>query len=250
MTDTNEVLLASYVNKNKDLEKKVTELQQTVDDYRNRFGTYTKEQSQLLLKIQRVKNVLLNSKISKTGYNNYTKYSYFELQDITPVIIPALLEEKLASKFYMNDERIFLQIIDTETGAWDQVSTKLKVYPRNDSPKGDLTYLMKDEQAAQTYARRTLWLLMLDIVEPVPEEVEQKRKTKDKGTQSSVQSELELPEDIDPILNDVFKVIKRDFKDKVPFNKKTVTNKLGSMKKSNKIGEDTYNKCLKLLEQC
>ena len=250
MTDTNEVLLASYVNKNKDLEKKVTELQQTVDDYRNRFGTYTKEQSQLLLKIQRVKNVLLNSKISKTGYNNYTKYSYFELQDITPVIIPALLEEKLASKFYMNDERIYLQIIDTETGAWDQVSTKLKVYPRNDSPKGDLTYLMKDEQAAQTYARRTLWLLMLDIVEPVPEEVERKRKTKDKGTQSSVQSELELPEDIDPILNDVFKVIKRDFKDKVPFNKKTVTNKLGSMKKSNKIGEDTYNKCLKLLEQC
>ena len=250
MTDTNEVLLASYVNKNKDLEKKVTELQQTVDDYRNRFGTYTKEQSQLLLKIQRVKNVLLNSKISKTGYNNYTKYSYFELQDITPVIIPALLEEKLASKFYMNDERIYLQIIDTETGAWDQVSTKLKVYPRHDSPKGDLTYLMKDEQAAQTYARRTLWLLMLDIVEPVPEEVERKRKTKDKGTQSSVQSEFELPEDIDPILNDVFKVIKRDFKDKVPFNKKTVTNKLGSMKKSNKIGEDTYNKCLKLLEQC
>lgn len=249
MTDTQEVLLASYVNKNKDLEKKVTELQQTVEDYRNRFGTYTKEQSQLLLKIQRVKNVLLNSKISKTGYNNYTKYSYFELQDITPVIIPALLEEKLASKFYMNDERIYLQIIDTETGAWDQVSTKLKVYPRNDSPKGDLTYLMKDEQAAQTYARRTLWLLMLDIVEPVPEEVE-KRKTKDKGTQSSVHSELELPEDIDPILNDVFKVIKRDFKDKVPFNKKTVTNKLGSMKKSNKIGEDTYNKCLKLLEQC
>ena len=249
MTDTNEVLLASYVNKNKDLEKKVTELQKTVEDYRNRFGTYTKEQSQLLLKIQRVKNVLLNSKISKTGYNNYTKYSYFELQDITPVIIPALLEEKLASKFYMNDERIYLQIIDTETGAWDQVSTKLKVYPRNDSPKGDLTYLMKDEQAAQTYARRTLWLLMLDIVEPVPEEVE-KRKTGKTSKGNGVQSEIELPEDIDPILNDVFKVIKRDFKDKVPFNKKTVTNKLGSMKKSNKIGEDTYNKCLKLLEQC
>jgi len=249
MTDTNEVLLASYVNKNKDLEKKVTELQQTVEDYRNRFGTYTKEQSQLLLKIQRVKNVLLNSKISKTGYNNYTKYSYFELQDITPVIIPALLEEKLASKFYMNDERIYLQIIDTETGAWDQVSTKLKVYPRHDSPKGDLTYLMKDEQAAQTYARRTLWLLMLDIVEPVPEEVE-KRKTGKTPKGNGVQSEIELPEDIDPILNDVFKVIKRDFKDKVPFNKKTVTNKLGSMKKSNKIGEDTYNKCLKLLEQC
>ena len=249
MADTNEVLLASYVNKNKELEKQVTELQQTVEDYRNRFGTYTKEQSQLLLKIQRVKNVLLNSKITKTGYNNYTKYSYFELQDITPVIIPALLEEKLASKFYMNDERIYLQIIDTETGAWDQVSTKLKVYPRHDSPKGDLTYLMKDEQAAQTYARRTLWLLMLDIVEPVPEEVE-KRKTGKTSKGNGVQSEIELPEDIDPILNDVFKVIKRDFKDKVPFNKKTVTNKLGSMKKSNKIGEDTYNKCLKLLEQC
>ena len=249
MADTNEVLLASYVNKNEELEKQVTELQQTVEDYRNRFGTYTKEQSQLLLKIQRVKNVLLNSNISKTGYNNYTKYSYFELQDITPVIIPALLEEKLASKFYMNDTRIYLQIIDTETGAWDQVSTKLKVYPRHDSPKGDLTYLMKDEQAAQTYARRTLWLLMLDIVEPVPEEVE-KRKTGNTPKGNGVQDEIELPEDIDPILNDVFKVIKRDFKDKVPFNKKTVTNKLGSMKKSNKIGEDTYNKCLKLLEQC
>lgn len=247
MTDTQEVMLASYVNKIKDLEKKVTELQQTVEDYRNRFGTYTKEQSQLLLKIQRVKNVLLNSNISKTGYNNYTKYSYFELQDITPVIIPALLAEKLASKFYLNDERIYLQIIDTTTGAWDQVSTKLKVYPRHDSPKGDLTYLMKDEQAAQTYARRTLWLLMLDIVEPVPEEVERKRKTKDKGTQSSVQSELELPEDLDEIVGDVFKVIKRDFKGKVPFTEKTIRNKLDSMKKRNKIGEDTYNKCLEII---
>lgn len=250
MTDTNEVLLASYVNRNKELEKQVTELQQTVEDYRNRFGTYTKEQSQLLLKIQRVKNVLLNSKITKTGYNNYTKYSYFELQDITPVIIPALLEEKLASKFYMNDTRIYLQIIDTETGAWDQVSTKLKVYPRHDSPKGDLTYLMKDEQAAQTYARRTLWLLMLDIVEPVPEEVEGKRKTNDKGTHGSVQSELELPEDLDEIVSDVFKVIKRDFKGKVPFNKKTITNKLNSMRKSNKLGEDTYNKCIEIVKAC
>ena len=250
MTDTQEVLLASYVNKNKDLEKQVTELQQTVEDYRNRFGTYTKEQSQLLLKIQRVKNVLLNSNITKTGYNNYTKYSYFELQDITPVIIPALLAEKLASKFYMNDERIYLQIIDTETGAWDQVSTKLKVYPRHDSPKGDLTYLMKDEQAAQTYARRTLWLLMLDIVEPVPEEVERKRKTNDKGTQGSVQGELELPEDLDEIVSDVFKVIKRDFKGKVPFNKKTITNKLNSMRKSNKLGEDTYNKCIEIVKAC
>lgn len=248
MTDTNEVLLASYVNKSKDLEKQVKQLQEKVREYENKFGTYTKEQNQLLLKIQRVKNVLLNSHITKTGYNNYTKYSYFELQDITPVIIPALLEENLASKFYMTDERIFLQIIDTETGAWDQVSTKLKVYPRTDSPKGDLTYLMKDEQAAQTYARRTLWLLMLDIVEPVPEEVERKRKTKDKGTLSSVQSELELPEDLDEIVSDVFKVIKRDFKGKVPFNAKTVTNKLGSMKKSNKISEDTYQKCLKIIQ--
>ena len=249
MTDTNEVLLASYVNRNKELEKQVTELQQTVEDYRNRFGTYTKEQSQLLLKIQRVKNVLLNSKITKTGYNNYTKYSYFELQDITPVIIPALLEEKLASKFYMNDERIYLQIIDTETGAWDQVSTKLKVYPRHDSPKGDLTYLMKDEQAAQTYARRTLWLLMLDIVEPVPEEVE-KRKTGKTPNGNGVQDEIELPDDMDEILSDVFKQIKHDFKGKVPFNKKTLTNKLNSMRKSNKLGEDTYNKCIEIVKAC
>lgn len=239
-----EEIVADYRNIVKDYELRIKQLEEKLSEYENKFGTYSKEQCCLLKKIQEVKEILLNSDIKKTGYNNHNNYSYFELQDITSVIIPALIEKNLSSKFYMNDERIFLQIIDNETGAWDQVSTKLKVYQREDVPRGDLTYLMKYEQAAQTYARRTLWLLMLDIVEPVPEEAEPTKNNNTKNPKNS----LKLPEEMDEVTSSIFDKIKKDFGNKVAFNTTTVKNKLGSMKKSKEIDEEMYKKCIEIVQ--
>ena len=257
MTDTNGVLLASYVNKSKDLEKQVNELQEKLREYENKFSTYTKEQAELLFKIQQVKQKLNNMHIKKSGKNSFQKYNYYELEDINKPICDALLEEGLASLFTFKDSKGYLQIVDKSTGAWIQWVTDMQTSPRwqktleSSSKKGDVGEVMKAKQALQTYGRRTLYLQALEIAEP--NTIEREGDVKDKSVLSDgegVQNTFELPEDIDPILSDVFKVIKRDFKGKVPFNKKTVTNKLGSMKKSNKISEDTYNKCIEIVKAC
>lgn len=251
MSELIEEIVQDYRTKNQKLEKTVQQLQEKLIEYENKFGCYTKEQTKLLKKIQEVKEILLNSQITKSGYNNYNDYNYFELQDIIPVIIPALIQKGLTSKFYTNDERLFLQIVDDETGAWDQVSTRLRIYQREKAPKGDLTYLMKDEQAAQTYARRTLWLLMLDIVEPVPEvqEVQQQKKQtlKQKHQNKNINNDFIIPEGMDQITNQILTKIKTDFGTKVPFNNKTLRNKLHSMEKMGQIDETQIENVVKTL---
>lgn len=247
MSELIEEIVADYRNKNKKLEQENNTLLTKLNEYENKFGCYTKEQTMLLCKIQQVKEILLNSEITKSGYNSHSQYEYFQLEDITPIIIKALLDKKLASKFYPRNDRLYLQIVDLESGAWDQVSTKLKPYNREYTPKGDITYLMKDEQAAQTYARRTLWLLMLDIVEPVPEEPE---KTKNNTTTTSNTNETTfmLPDKMDEVTYEIFTKIRKDFGTRVPFNKRTITNKLDSMKKSGTIDEQMYTNCKALLK--
>lgn len=246
MSELIEEIVADYRNKNKKLEQENNTLLTKLHEYENKFACYTKEQTMLLRKIQQVKEILLNSEITKSGHNSHNHYDYFQLEDITPIIIKALLEKNLASKFYPKNDRLYLQIVDLESGAWDQVSTKLKIYNREYTPKGDITYLMKDEQAAQTYARRTLWLLMLDIVEPVPEEPETSSNQKGKKVG---QDTLVLPDDMDEVTTEIFQKIRKDFGNKVAFNKTTIKNKLTSMKKSNQIDEQMYNKCIEIIKK-
>jgi len=237
-------------NYTKDLEFKIGELEAQLAHTRK---THSKEQTQLKQKIQRVKQRLLHSTITRSGYNDYSEYKYFELKDIIQVTVPALLEEGLSSEFSKTDTHICLEITDSDTGAYKRWNTRLKVYPRKNTPKGDLTYLMKDEQAVQTYARRTLWLLALDIVEPVPEEVDVEDDKKQNKPQNNNQKkknqtkELELPDDIDDITQSIFDQIQKDFGKNVPFNKTTVTNKLNSMLNYKKIDNDMHTKCMQII---
>ena len=254
MTDTQEVLLASYVNKNKDQEQRIKDLEDKLCEYEQKFSTYTKEQAGLLFKIQQVKQKLNSMHIKKSGRNSYQNYSYYELEDINKPICDALLEEGLASLFTFKNSKGYLQIIDKDTGAWIQWVTDMQTSPRwlkkleTSTKKGDVGEIMKAKQALQTYGRRTLYLQALEIAEP--NMIEREGDVKQKNVVTGNDGDIVLPEDMDEIICDVFKQIKHDFKGKVPFNKKTLTNKLNSMRKSNKLGEDTYNKCIEIVKAC
>ena len=115
---------------------------------------------------------------------------------------------------------------------------------KNTSKKGDVGELMKAEQALQTYARRTLYLQALEIVEP--NVIEQEGNTKSKGATSN---EPIIPEDASDEVKQIFMQIKKSFGTRVEFNKLTIKNKLNSMKNRKGIDETIYNECIKTLEK-
>ena len=234
----------------KSLKVELSKVQLEVNDYKNKFSCYTKEQAMLLFKIEQVKQCLNDMQIKKSGHNNYQNYNYYELEDINKPITDALIEKGLASLFTFKDDKAYLQIIDSTTGAWIQWSTKIKVSTRwennmkNTNKKGDVGELMKAEQALQTYARRTLYLQALEIVEP--NVIEQEGDKKSKGATSN---EPVIPEDASDEVKQVFQQIKKDFGTRVEFNKLTIKNKLSSMRNRKVLDETLYTDCLKTLEK-
>ena len=236
------------------LKKQNKELQEKIGNYANKFSIYTKEQAEILGKIQEVKQILNNQNITKSGINDYKDYQYYELEDINKPICDALLSKGLASLFVFKNGYGYLQIIDRKTGAWIQWETPLRKSERylqqftsKSSKKGDVGDLMKDEQALQTYARRALYLQALEIAEPnvIEQEPGNQKVQKNKKVTTN---ELSVPEEVDDVTKSIFKQIKKDFGNNVPFNKTTITNKLGSMKKSGKIDEVMYSNCTEILK--
>lgn len=245
---------------NKDVfEQKIEELQdqletykKQVEEYKLKFSTYTKEQSTLLMKIQLCKQELNNMNIKKTGKNNYQNYEYYELEDINKPICDTLLKQGLASIFNFKEDEGYLQIVDTETGAWMQWYTPVKTSERweknkqNSNKKGDVGESMKATQALQTYARRALYLQALEISEP--NTIEQETNTTIKQ-EKTIKQELQL-KGLDEITNSIFKTIRNDFKkNKVQYNTTTITNKLNSMCKNGKIDKDTHMKCIQIVKE-
>lgn len=228
-----------------------TALLKQVQELQDKQMKYSKEESQVLFKVQQVKTELNELKLKKTGHNSYQKYNYYELEDINKPIAETLLKHGLSSLFTFKEDMAYLQIIDRDTGAWIQWQTPLKTSERwrktltNTTKKGDVGDYMKPIQALQTYARRALYLQALEIAEP--NTIEQEGQNNKKGSNRS--EGLQIPEGIDPSLKDIFDKIKQDFGDKVEYNQRTIKNKLSSMKRSGKIDTAIYNNCLEIVEK-
>ncbi len=117
-------------------------------------------------KLQLCKQELQQQNIKKSGNNTFNHYKYYELDDILPPITSILIKHKLCSTYTVKDNKMYLEIADVENQEIITFTTRLKEYPQQDNGKKDYGAYMKIQQGLQTYARRALWLLALDIVEP------------------------------------------------------------------------------------
>lgn len=117
-------------------------------------------------KLQLCKQELQQMNIKKSGENKFNHYKYYELEDILPPITNILINNKLASVTYQKDSKMYLEITDVENNEIIRFDTKIKEYPQDNNKNKDYGAYMKIQQGLQTYARRALWLLALDIVEP------------------------------------------------------------------------------------
>jgi len=253
-----EMLIAMFKDKITNMEEQIRgekehtkALLKQVQELQDKQSKYSKEEAQVLFKVQQVKTELNEMHLKKTGHNSYQKYNYYELEDINKPIAETLVKHGLSSLFTFKEDMAYLQIIDKDTGAWIQWQTPLKTSERwrktltNTTKKGDVGDYMKPIQALQTYARRALYLQALEIAEP--NTIEQEGQNNKKGSNRS--EDLQIPEGIDPSLKDIFDKIKQDFGDKVEYNQRTIKNKLSSMKRSGKIDTAIYNNCLEIVEK-
>lgn len=122
--------------------------------------------SEVRFKLQKAKSELKNQTIKKSGFNKFNNYHYYELDDILPPVIDILLKYDLSSYFYPKNNRMYLEIQDHESKqilSWD---TELKEFESAQNKKSDYGLYMKQNQGLQTYARRALLLMAMDIVEP------------------------------------------------------------------------------------
>ena len=256
MSEAIERVIINLEDEVKALKVENDKLNEKIDEYSNKFSTYTKEQACLLFKIEQVKQALNDMNIKKSGHNNYQNYNYYELEDINKPIIDTLLTKGLASLFTFKDDVGYLQIIDSETGAWIQWSTVIRTSERwkksleNTSKKGDVGEYMKAIQALQTYARRTLYLQALEIAEPNSIEQEGNKTSKKNTPKSNKDNDtFIIPEDTDLVTKGILEQIQKDFGNNVPYTKKTIQNKLKSMKDHKKIDEKMYTKAMQTIQR-
>ena len=110
-------------------------------------------------KLQRVRVLLCEEKIKKSGKNGHTGFSYYELADFLPSVNKLLAEIGLCSVFNLSKDTAVLTIYDTESADNIQFSTPTASV----SLKGCTE--VQSLGAMHTYLKRYLYLNALEISE-------------------------------------------------------------------------------------
>jgi len=118
------------------------------------------EKRNIFLKMTNIKMKLLG--IKKTGENKFANYNYFELGDILPVLMPALVEENLFMKtqFSATEQIAKLIIFDIDD---PEERIEFETFVASCSLKG--AHDVQNLGAVQTYIRRYLLMTAFDIAE-------------------------------------------------------------------------------------
>ena len=183
-------------------------------------------------KMQKVKTLLSDSELKKTGENEYSKFEYYELADILPAIITFCEEYRLFT--HVN----FVKEYNTKTITTEenQVQEKVKVGESAiltiiniDKPEEKIEYSsdVKDLElkaanaiqnygGIQTYSRRYLYTNAFDIVEAEMFDKEMNKKKKQKIKKDSA---------IDTFIN----ACSKKYKGLTDTNKKQIGEKLKSL---------------------
>ena len=111
-------------------------------------------------KLQKARVELQSASIKKSGKNTYSNYDYFELGDFLPMINTIFNELKLFSQISFSQELATLKIINTE---------KPEEVIEFTSPMADAQlkgcHPIQNLGAVETYQRRYLYMMALEIVE-------------------------------------------------------------------------------------
>jgi len=111
-------------------------------------------------KITNIKSDFLKANVKKSGKNKFANYTYYELADITPVLIELCKNYGIFTKFSYTKEQATLEIVNIEK------PTEREIYT---SPMEELELKGCNKIQAlggsETYSRRYLYMSAFDIIE-------------------------------------------------------------------------------------
>ncbi|RAP51206.1 MAG: hypothetical protein BZ133_03700 [Methanosphaera sp. SHI613] len=115
----------------------------------------------LLAKIMQARKMFKDKGITKSGYNHFQNFAYYELKDIIPEAIEICIELKLATKFTYENNLYKLKVYDLENKEQTEFCMPGKDYKN----EGNINNQLQNLGKIQTYIRRYLYLQFLDITE-------------------------------------------------------------------------------------
>lgn len=117
-------------------------------------------------KIARIQKKLMGVEMPKSGYNNFKKFHYYELEDILPHIFQACFDEELTIFFSFTEDQAVLHIKSWEkegdVGTRDEVSIRAP-FPEITPNKGDNK--IQTTGSYMTYLKRYLLMNTFLITE-------------------------------------------------------------------------------------
>ncbi len=120
----------------------------------------TKDNETVYFKLQKARNELQKLNLKKSGKNNYSGFSYFELKDFIPSVNEIFLKFGLSSNFSISDSVANLFIVNCENPQENILFTS----PIERAPLKGCTPI-QEIGAVHTYMKRYLYLNALEIVE-------------------------------------------------------------------------------------
>lgn len=111
-------------------------------------------------KLQEARSRFHRSNLKKTGWNDYSKYHYFELADFLPTVQEIFKEVGLCGVVSFDAQLASLTITDME-----KIEEKILITSPMGSAKLTACHEVQNIGAVETYQRRYLWGTALEIVE-------------------------------------------------------------------------------------
>lgn len=111
-------------------------------------------------KLQQARMLLKEENLTKSGKNSFLGNSYYQLTDIQPAITKVCNEVRICPVISFNTESAVMTIMDFDTDDTITITTPMAELVK-DAKKSAMQELM----SYQTYARRSLYLSVFEIVE-------------------------------------------------------------------------------------
>ncbi|HQJ59921.1 MAG TPA: ERF family protein, partial [bacterium] len=115
-------------------------------------------------KLNRLRMEFLSRGVKKTGYNGYSDYPYFELEDILPIAVPLCNEIGLTTitSFKRNELGVYgiMRIVDI-----DAPDKFVEIESASGMATLKACHDIQNVGAVETYHRRYLWTALLELTE-------------------------------------------------------------------------------------